>query len=303
MNRGLILIFSLILILGLGACYPSEIHAEVVAGSPTPELYASPTSKLDTPSPTPTDTPTPTQTPHPTALTCWAAGGRVEQNQLIIKALSNPLIFQVYTPPCYDQQPNCSYPVLYLIHGQTYTDAQWIRLGASEAADVLIAGGVSPFIIVMPREENDRILPSENPFDEILIEVLIPHIDRNYRTLTDREHRAIGGLSRGGNWAVHLGLSRWDLFGSIGGHSTPAFATDGPPQIRAWLETIPFEQLPRIYLDTGDGDRWKENTLRLEAVLTEESIPHEWHLFTGYHNEHYWSSHVKDYLQWYAQEW
>ena len=111
--------------------------------------------------------------------------------------------FIVYLPPCYDQMTDERYPVLYLLHGQTYTDDQWVNLGAPAAADKLIhAGDAPPFIIVFP---DDRYwnLPPGDGFGDRLIHVIIPFIDQNYRTLTDRDHRALGGLSRGGGWAVH----------------------------------------------------------------------------------------------------
>jgi enterochelin esterase-like enzyme len=237
-------------------------------------------------------------------LPCWAEGGQIDQNQIEFAALKEPLRYRVFTPPCYQQQPQRRYPVLYLLHGQTYTDDQWDRLGADESASALIgAGEISPLIIVMPYEADDRLPPTESSFGEALVEALIPYIDARYRTLPSREQRAIGGLSRGGNWAVRLGLSHWELFGAIGAHSTPTFVTDGPPQIRAWLQSIPYEQRPRIYLDTGENDRWGTYTFKLETVLNEEGVPHEWHLYPGYHTEEYWAAHVEEYLRWYAREW
>ncbi len=82
-----------------------------------------------------------------------------------------------------------------------------------------------PFLIVMPR---DRLWeqPENDPFGEVVVEKLIPLIDRNYRSLSERSYRAVGGLSRGAGWAVHLGLSHWELFGAIGGHSLPVFWSD-----------------------------------------------------------------------------
>ncbi len=237
-------------------------------------------------------------------LACWSQGGRVEETQLEKAAWPEALHYRIYLPPCYDHQAEWRYPVLYLLHGQTYQDDQWDRLGVDEAADELIAAGeIPPLLIVMPREEDTVSMPFDNPFDEILIEGLIPDIDATYRTRGERSYRAIGGLSRGGNWAVHLGLSRWQYFGSIGAHSAPTFVTDGSSKIRAWLEQIPAEDYPRIYLDSGQGDRWLESTLRFEALLTEEGIPHEWHLFSGAHDESYWAAHVEVYLRWYASAW
>lgn len=212
--------------------------------------------------------------------------------------------FYIYLPPCYDAFPDQHYPVIYLIHGQSFRQDQWERLGVDELADEKIpTGEYPPFIVVMPR---DWIWtqPSEDPFDEALIEELIPHIDTTYRTIPDREHRAVGGLSRGASWAVHLGLVHWDLFGAIGAHSLPVFWED-TPFIDNWVAEIPEGQLPRIYVDIGDRDRAEiqDSTFWFLEQLDEMDIPHEWHYFVGYHDEDYWSSHLDEYLLFYTEGW
>jgi enterochelin esterase-like enzyme len=142
-------------------------------------------------------------------------------------------------------------------------------------------------------------------FGQAVIEELIPWIDEHYRTLPERRYRAIGGLSRGAGWAVHLGLSRWDLFGAIGAHSLAIFGADVPYNVNRWLDSIPPDAYPRIYLDIADRDRQDvtATTEHFEALLTEKEIPHEWHLFNGYHDEAYWGAHVEDYLRWYTESW
>lgn len=212
------------------------------------------------------------------------------------------MAFRVYLPPCYGQRAS-RYPVVYLLHGQTFSDDQWDRLGAGEAADTLILSGlVSPFIIVMPREANsfDDIFLS--PFSADLIDGLIPWIDANYTTCAERACRAIGGLSRGGAWALRLGLLHWDLFAAIGLHSTPPFIGDSN-RVPAWIKNIPPNELPLLYLDTGKRDWYIGDTSRLEEQLTQLGVPHEWYLFNGTHEEAYWSSHVLDYLTWYSRVW
>ena len=88
----------------------------------------------------------------------------------------------------------------------------------------------------------------------------------------------------------------------MGGHSAPTFATYGVKQLRDLLAAIPPASLPKIYMDIGDHDH-RGNTRQFEAMLTEENIPHEWHLFPGYHEEAYWRDHIEDYLLWYAATW
>lgn len=257
-----------------------------------------------TAAPTSTSTATATLTPSATPLACWEQGGRFEYGSLRSDLLKLPMEYSVYLPPCYDQQAERRYPVLYMIHGMNYNNDQWDRLGADEAADDLVAAGeVSPFIIVMPRDRSWE-QPADDPFGQVLVDALVPFIDEQYRTLPGRSARAIGGLSRGAGWAVHLGLSRWELFGAIGGHSLPVFWSD-TGRVRGWLAAIPPESMPRIYLDIGEKDRQSimQSALWFEGVLNEAGIPHEWHLYPGYHEEAYWEAHVEDYLRWYAAGW
>jgi enterochelin esterase-like enzyme len=231
-------------------------------------------------------------------------GGRVEVSELSTFLLPNPLVYRIYLPPCYDEEPERLYPVLYLIHGQTYSDTQWDRLGAPETADRLIAAGeVAPFIIVMPR---DRVWlePTKDNFGQAVEQSLIPWVDEHYRTIPDRAHRAIGGLSRGGAWAIHMGFSHPELFSAVGAHSGFVFHSDLQP-LYQWLNSLLTGMAPRIYLDIGDEDRPEiaESATSLEDLLTQYDIPHEWHMFVGEHEEAYWQAHVEDYLRWYTLDW
>jgi enterochelin esterase-like enzyme len=252
----------------------------------------------------PASTLTSTPVPSPTPLTCLEAGGRVITDTLESELLPQPLDYRIYLPPCYDELEDQRYPVLYLIHGQSFNDDQWQRLGATEIADRLVGRGeLPPFIIVMPR---DRIWlePAEDPFGQALVEELIPHIDAAYRTIPERAARTVGGLSRGGAWALHLGLSEWETFGAVGLHSGFAFQSD-IAHVKLWLDAIPLEQMPRFYLDVSDNDRPEiaQSATWFERLLTERGIAHEWYLFPGYHEETYWAAHVEQYLRWYAQGW
>lgn len=320
----------LLLTLALAACVGSDRTARSVnqaQAAPTPApvsgmglepptATAAPQTTIRSPSFTTTASPSstavasstftaaPSLTPTATPLTCWGQGGRFEHGSLRSDLLKLPMEYSVYLPPCYDHQPERRYPVLYMIHGMNYNNDQWDRLGADDAADDLVAAGeINPFIIVMPRDRSWE-QPADDPFGQVLVDVLVPFIDEQYRTLPQRSSRAIGGLSRGAGWAVHLGLSRWELFGAIGGHSLPVFWSD-TGRVRGWLAAIPPESMPRIYLDIGEKDRQSimQSALWFEDVLDEAGIPHEWHLYPGYHEEAYWEAHVEDYLRWYAAGW
>lgn len=249
-----------------------------------------------TPTTSPTDLPTPTATP----LACLTQPGRVEQGQL--DSFKPAQEFRVYLPPCYDQKTDERYPVLYLLHGQTYTDDQWIRLGAVRVVDGLILSGESsPFIIVFP---DDRYwnLQAGPGFGNRLVNAVIPYIDSIYRTIPDRDHRAIGGMSRGAGWSMRLGLTRPDLFGIIGLHSLAVLQKDST-KISHWVTDIPLNSRPTIFMDIGDNDQELIMALEVESQFNQYDLSHEWHLYSGDHTEKYWSAHVEEYMRWYAGQW
>ncbi len=299
------------LIIGLflwAGCSPA---GQAVSGGAAPTPWVPPTvpptatfTPVPSATPLPSPTPSPTPRPTPTPMTCWKDGGRIVAASLPTKTLTYALPVLVYLPPCYDALPALRYPVLYLIHGQSFSEKQWVRLGAPDVADHLIGEHqMPPFIIVMPGERSWE-QPADSGWDEAFLDVLMPWVENNFRTLEDRRYRAIGGLSRGASWAIHLGLSHWELFGSIGGHSPPVFWED-VPHIRAWLTAIPADQRPRIYLDIGDGDQKQilSSARWFEDVLTQRNFPHEWHFNIGRHDEAYWRAHTEAYLRWYTADW
>lgn len=279
---------SIALLIGISACSPSQS----LPPSATATLPLPPTATF-TPSPVP---PTPTPTP----LTCLTQPGKVEQG--VVNATVPPQEYLIYLPPCYSELTDQRYPVLYLLHGQTYTEDQWVRLGVPQAMDeMFLSGSGVPFIVVFP---DDRYWNSDyGPgFGDRLVGALVPYIDVTYRTLPNREHRALGGLSRGGGWTAELGFTNVTMFGSLGFHSPAIFSGDGFVVEKRVL-AIPEDLRPRIWVDAGDNDRELKSILEFERMLTFHQIPHEFHFLTGDHSEVYWGAHVRDYLLWYAQAW
>jgi enterochelin esterase-like enzyme len=124
----------------------------------------------------------------------------------------------------------------------------------------------------------------------------------NYRTLADREHRSLGGLSRGGGWTIKLGFDHPELFGSLGLHSPAIFTEDGF-YVEKMIQNIPEESRPQLWLDVGDVDREMESVILFEDILSRNNYIHKFHLFAGDHSETYWGEHIKEYLRWYADRW
>ena len=128
----------------------------------------------------------------------------------------------VYTPAEYDQNPAKRYPVLYLQHGGGEDETGWIYQGFADVIlDNLVADGKAvPMIIVMEKGvAHPAGDPSGDVFDAVMAEEVVPLVDRQFRTIADRDHRAVAGLSWGAKQAYDLGLGHRDLFSSVAGFS------------------------------------------------------------------------------------
>ena len=141
----------------------------------------------------------------------------------------------VYTPPDYDRNVKARYPVLYLQHGSGENEWGWTAQGrVNFILDNLIhADSAKPMIVVMengmvaaapgahasPGAPGSRGPRGHEAFPQVVIDDLIPMIDAAFRTIPDRDHRAIAGLSMGGGQALQIGLGHLDTFAYIGSFS------------------------------------------------------------------------------------
>jgi len=277
-----------------------------VAPSQTPTIAPTSTSlpgQTSTPTKTPVPLPTPTPLPSPTVQDCPSQASTLKDDQITSKYLGEALQFRVYLPPCYTENPAKPYPVLYLLHGQQQDATLWENLGAIAAVDSLIQSGkVEPFLIVMPTERHFLLDLKDTDYDQAIAEDLIPAIDEEYPTCRSGSCRAIGGISRGGAWAVRIGFSYPQEFHFIGAHSPAVFGGD-LSRLPTLLREFKPEDIPEVYLDTGRTDDYRESAITLEGILTQLGVPHEWHLNEGQHNSEYWLEHMAEYVLWYGQNW
>jgi len=135
----------------------------------------------------------------------------------------------IYTPPSYDRNPDRKYPVFYLISGTTDTEEVYFKVGRMNLIlDNLIAEGkAKEMIIVLPYGNPAKYYPAGtfdfrkgDVFSKDLLNDLMPYVEANYRTLNDRENRAIGGFSRGGNQGLSIGLHNLDRFSYLCSYSS-----------------------------------------------------------------------------------
>lgn len=216
------------------------------------------------------------------------------------------MAYRVYLPPCYEENGRV-YPTLYMLPGNNQTDAIWDSLGLDETAETAIHNSqIPPLIIVMPDGGWLALNSSGGPnsYETVIIDDLLPFIEANYCAWPDSAGRAIGGLSRGGYWALEIAFRHPQQFAGVGGHSASlldiAAGPDLNPQFTGLSNDLGDLQ---IYLDIGQNDGGITNTQKLHTDLTNQGIAHTWILNEGGHNNAYWSAHLADYLGWYASLW
>jgi enterochelin esterase-like enzyme len=243
--------------------------------------------------------PTATRAAVPTAADdegCQETAGQIIQAELVGPELPRSLPYRIYIPPC-AAEAHGQLPTLYLLHGLARTDAQWDEIGADEVAHDLVAAGRAPlFLIVMPWQR----LGLE--YEQTIVEHLIPHIESEYGASPDQGFRSIGGISRGAGWALRIGLQHPELFTAIGLHS-PAVLVPDIYELPNWIESIPAEAMPEIWIDIGDRDPLRFSLPELTDLFNEADVSYVFRSYPGEHIEAYWAEHIEDYVRWYVSGW
>jgi enterochelin esterase-like enzyme len=240
--------------------------------------------------------------PTPTSVPCQQTQGSVSRVSFESAELGEEFTFSIYTPPCYDPALPAGYPVVYLLHGQSQDDLFWFDLGAAGIADTAIQSGRKPFVMVMPYEVDNYAPVPDSNFGAAVVEELIPYVEANYAVCKTRDCRAIGGISHGAGWAVHIAAMNIDLFGSVGAHSVGFFAGDSY-RIDRLRKTMSPGEFPRFYIDRGEKDYLASEIDALDRTLTRNGIPHEFIVQPGSHSASYWKAHIQEYLLWYMDGW
>jgi enterochelin esterase family protein len=231
----------------------------------------------------------------------------------------------VYLPPDYESQPKKRYPVLYLQHGGGEDETGWIRQGrANFILDNLIAAGeAKPMIIVMAYGYVKRAgSPAPNPapgspgaaqaraemakaFEDEVTQVLIPFVDKTYRTIADRDHRAMAGLSMGGFQTFHVTLNHLDLFSHIGGFSgIGGMLEDRKYDLKtdfngAFADPAAFRKKVHLLyfgVGTAEAERFTTRIRALHAAMTEAGVEHVYWESPGTDHEwQTWRRNLKDF--------
>jgi enterochelin esterase-like enzyme len=210
----------------------------------------------------------------------------------------------VYTPPDYDADVKARYPVLYLQHGAGENATSWTKQGhANLILDNLIAAGkAKPMIVVMdtgyatkpgatpvPGTTGTPQIP--NAFEDVVVTDLIPTIDASYRTIADRESRAMAGLSMGGGQTLQITSKNLGLFAWIGSFSAPLRNFDVKTSMNGVLNDAPaFNKRVRLlWVGSGTGEAAiHEAASQLHTSLDAAGIKHV--VFESSGTSHEWQT-------------
>jgi enterochelin esterase-like enzyme len=160
--------------------------------------------------------------------------GNVQQILFPSKSTGTSRRAFVYTPPGYEKDKSKKYPVLYLQHGWGEDETAWSNQGhANLIMDNLIAEGkTKPFIIVMTYGMTNEVKWGKmrdfkiDGFQTVLVDELVPYVDANFRTMNNRDNRAMAGLSMGGMETKTITLNKPEVFGYYGLLSGGVYAPD-----------------------------------------------------------------------------
>ncbi len=236
--------------------------------------------------------------------------------------------YSIYVPNGYDTD-NRKYPVLYLLHGAWGNHKNWIDSGnISFISDKVISEGFAvPMIIVMPdargKEDNygghhmGYFNYQDWKYQDFFIEEFIPAIEKEYRVIADKQHRAIAGLSMGGGGSIIFAQKYPDYFASSCSLSGALIASDETPSRdvdvdflkkmkdddpTAFLKAANNETLSKLkqirwYVDCGDKDFLAKGNVTFFLTMRDKEIPLEYRMRGGAHTWDYWQSGVVSVLQ------
>lgn len=233
------------------------------------------------------------------------AHGKLEMVEYDSKTVGTRRKMNVYTPPGYS--PNQKYPVLYLLHGIGGDETEWERVAKpDQLLDNLIADNKAvPMIVVMPNgraQKNDRAegdvfasAPAFATFEQDLLKDVIPAIESRYSVKTDRESRAIAGLSMGGGQSLNFGLGNLDTFAWVGGFSSA-------PNTKPAAQLVPdpaaaTKNLKLLYVSCGNKDGLIRISQGVHGYLKEKNVSHVWNVDGHGHDATHWRNNLYYFLQ------
>ncbi|MDQ3398937.1 MAG: esterase family protein [Deinococcota bacterium] len=160
-----------------------------------------------------------------------ALAGRIMTEEFSSSTLGRTWMYNVYLPDGYNSS-NLEYPVIYLLHGSNGNESSWDE-GIRVLDGLIQAGEVPPAIAIAPASGYSWWVDTLEPFETAITKDLIPHVDTTYRTIEDREGRAIAGFSMGGYGTLRYALVYPEVFGAATVLSPALYDQQPPPDSSA----------------------------------------------------------------------
>jgi len=281
-------------ILAVWACFlipTSFLHAQTAKGGP---IKIGPDDKQAFPDPPAGFNAPRDKVPH----------GEVKVVEYDSKTLGTRRMMRVYTPPGYTKDKK--YPVLYMLHGLGNTSTEWTqRAKAPQIVDNLLADKkIQPLVMVFP--SGDAAATAANggggrvqegygeKFTQDFLKDIIPYVESHYSVLTDRKHRALGGMSMGGGQTLNIGLANIDKFAWIGAIAA-APNTKSPAQLVPDPEAA--KKLNLLWLACGNKDGLLRVSQGVHNYLKEKSVPHVWNVDGNGHDTTEMSNNLYHFVQ------
>ncbi len=253
---------------------------------------------------------------------CSAQQGLLRESlSLPSKILGREVRYSVLLPADYEAT-NRKYPVLYLLHGFGDDETAWTQQG--EVEKIVAASLAGPMIIVMPDAGKTWYINSSDGkirYEDFFVNEFMAHIDSSYRTRSQKNYRAIAGLSMGGYGSLLLALKHPELFVAVAPLSAAVFTDEemidmkpedfkrrfslmmpetltGKDRLKQYqnasvftlVKTKPLHSLTslRYYIDCGDDDHLIRANMALHAALLDQKVTHEFRVHDGGHTWTYW---------------
>lgn len=252
-----------------------------------------------------------------------ANAGKIVTDSLQSKILDSKVIYNVYLPNGFDENPARKYPVVYLLHGLSDTYTAWqVRGNMQIVTDELIASGeAAEMIIVMPNAGGPDTHNMWNgyfnmpgwSYEDFFFQELIPTVEQKYRAIGDKANRAVMGLSMGGGGSTVYCQRHPDMFsscyamsawldnesGEVGGRQQKKdklyYVCEAVREHSALdfidnADDATKEQLRTVrwFFDCGDDDFLLELSVNLHMKMRKAGIKDELRVRNGVHNWEYW---------------